>query len=334
MTACIQDTGQSTSQTSIQTIKGETMGTYYQVRYVGDKVEYLQDHIDSLLQVLDFELSTYNPESVITRFNQNDVFRDIASSQSIGHFTENFTLAREIYEKTSGFFDPSVMPLVNYWGFGYDPEKATKLVDSTTIDTLLHWVGFNKINVINTPDSWSIQKRFAPTKIDFSAIAKGYGVDQVADLLTSYQINNFLVDIGGEVVGKGYKSEDNSWQIGIAIPLEDASLSEYMEAVPVENIAIATSGNYRNFHTINGIKYSHTINPFTGFPERSQLLSASIMASNCATADAYATACMVAGLEKAFNMITNTPKLEGFFIYSDDDGQLKTKATSGFVKNE
>jgi len=332
ITACVQDTGQGVSN-NIHTIKGETMGTYYQVRYAGEEVEGLQSHVDSLLRVLDFELSTYNPKSVISRFNQNIDFNEIAKSQPTAHFIKNFTLAREIYEKTSGFFDPSVMPLVNYWGFGYDPEAAIQSVDSSAVDSLLQWVGFNKIIVGTMPDYWSIGKQFPSTQIDFSAIAKGYGVDEVAHLLEANQINNYLVDIGGEVVGKGYKSADNPWHIGIAVPLEEAAIADYMTAIPVENTAIATSGNYRNFHEIGGVKYSHTINPFTGFPERSRLLSASIKAADCATADAFATACMVAGLDKAFEMINNIPYLEGFFIYSDEKGVLQTKSTSGFPQS-
>ena len=331
--ACKPGEPSTESPASIQTFSGKTMGTYYQIRYIGDNIEGLQVQIDSLLELLDFELSTYNPASVISKINKGEAFPEIQTSQSTVHFLKNFQLAKEIYKTTNGYFDPSVMPLVNYWGFGYDPSAMAQKVDTTKVDSIRQFIGFDKVQLLQpTKDAEliSIVKDNPSVQIDLSAIAKGYGVDQLAHLLETNGVDKYLVDIGGEVVGKGHKAINTPWYIGIATPLEGAVPSDYMAASVIENCALATSGNYRNFHEIDGVKYSHTINPFTGFPERSPLLSASIMAKDCATADALATACMVAGLENGYDMIDAISGVEAFFVYSDDNGELQTKATAGF----
>ena len=299
------------------------MGTYYRVSYTGDQRPGLQATVDSLLVALNLEVSTYIDQSVISRFNQD------APIESGPHFYQNYLLAAEIYQKTNGLFDPTVMPLVNYWGFGYTPKKPVTAVDSIMVDSLRRLVGFELIT-FNDSESAPAWSKPPGVQLDLSALAKGYGVDLIGQFLEELGRANFFVDIGGEVLAKGDKGEKGPWRIGIAMPREDAAPTDIQVALPVRDAAIATSGNYRNFYEVNGTKYSHTINPRTGYPERSRLLSASVMAPDCATADGFATACMVAGLEEAYALIDSLPTLEAYFIYSREDGSLATRYTQGF----
>lgn len=306
------------------------MGTYYRVSYWGQPVARLKGQLDSLLVALNEEVSTYIPTSLISRFNSGSLPKIEAETlQGATHFLKNWQRSQHIAETTRGYFNPTVMPLVNYWGFGYTPKKPVTAVDSTVIDSLIQFVGMDKLSY--SAEDLQLAKQDPRTQLDFSAIAKGYGVDLLAQFLETQGINNYLVDIGGESTAKGDKGDvERPWTIGISVPLEDAALNEYLAAVPLRDQAIATSGNYRNFYESNGQKFSHTINPFTGYPERSRLLSASILAADCTTADAFATACMVAGLEAAYMMIDTLPDLEGYFIYSGDGGELLERRTSGF----
>ena len=166
-------------------------------------------------------------------------------------------------------------------------------------------------------------------QLDFSALAKGYGVDEVARLLAGQGIQHYMVEIGGEVTAQGQSPRGDDWKIGINLPREDASMQDIQTAVPLHDQALATSGNYRNFYEVDGAKYSHTISPFTGFPERSTLLSASVFAPDCMTADAYATAFMAMGLEKAFVLASRLPGIEGYFLFNQEDGTLGVRYTEG-----
>ena len=313
------------------------MGTYYRVTYIGAEGIVQQNQLDSLLVALNMEVSTYIPEALISRFNHGDLHAiDAETMQAAPHFLANLELSLDIAERTQSYFNPTIMPLVNYWGFGYTPKKPVTAVDSAKVDSLMAFVGIDKIDYdakIWSPSAIQLDKSFPGTQIDFSAVAKGYGVDLLCEFLIQNGIEHFLVDIGGEVRAQGVKDEAQTpWRIGIAVPKEDASPTEMQTAVPLNNAAIATSGNYRNYYEANGQKFSHTINPFTGYPERSNLLSASVMANDCATADGLATAAMVAGLDRAFTMIDTMPQVEGYFIYGDEQGQLQVKMTSGFPK--
>ncbi len=312
-----------TTETTIQVVSGETMGTYYRVSYTGAELTNLQAELDAVLVALNLEVSTYIDSSTISRFNQGE---NPANSK---HFDRNFEMAQAIYEQTQGLFDPTVMPLVNYWGFGYTPKRPVTAVDSFKVDSLVQLVGMDRVSR-NTASGAVIYDRPAGLQLDFSALAKGYGVDLLCSYLRSKGRSSYFVDIGGEVRASGDKGEKGPWRVGIAVPREDASPSDVQVAVPVIDKAIATSGNYRNFYEVNGTKYSHTINPQTGFPERSTLLSASVLANDCATADAYATACMVAGLDRAYDLIDSTDGLEAYFIYSLEDGTLASRHTAGF----
>ncbi len=298
---------------------GETMGTYYAITYADLEKRSFQQDIDSILQVLNAEVSTYIPTSVISLFNQSGKGMEIADSRT--HFLANLKAAKIIVEETDGYFDPTVMPLVNYWGFGYTPKKQVKAVDSLFIDSLMQYVGFDKLD-FDFSKSAFIGKTSAGVQLDFSAIAKGYGVDLIGEWLEKQGIRHYLVDIGGEMRAKGKNSSGIWWTIGVNRPVEGAELMDLKAKVPLKNRALATSGNYRNYYEVNGKKYSHTIHPKAGFPERNNLLSASIFAKKCISADAYATACMAMGFEKAKELIGSVPAIEGYLIFGKEDGSM------------
>lgn len=318
-------------------LDGKTMGTYYRVTYLSDKQFDLQGSIDSLLKVINLEVSTYIDHSTISRFNKsakavslsyNPITKGNGGYEN-KHFLANFVKAREIYNKSKQFFDPTVMPLVNYWGFGYTEKKPVTAVDSIKIDSLIQLVGLDKVSMIRSDAGGNVLKLKEGVQLDFSAIAKGYAVDEVGNLLVKNGISDFLVDIGGEVLAKGSSPRGDEWVVGINKPKEGAATNDVQTVVPIQNRAIATSGNYRNFYEVDGVKYSHTINPRTGFPERNTLLSASVFADDCTTADAFATAFMVMGKDRALQLATADPTIDAYLIYSDENGEMKFAYTEG-----
>lgn len=306
----------------VQIIRGETMGTYYQVSYVGAPQPELQAQIDSLLRAINQEVSTYEPNSLITQFNKSS--GGIALGEA-PHFRANFQVAEEVFRATQGAFDATVMPLVNFWGFGYTDERQGSTVDSVEVNRIRSFVGFDHIQLKGD----SLIKDQAEVQLDFSACAKGYAVDEVARLLESKTLNAHLVDIGGEARAKGAKPNGSIWRIGINVPDEEAAVYEIITAFPVENRSVATSGNYRNWYEVDGVKYSHTINPLTGYPERTELLSVTVFHQKCIMTDAYATSCMVLGVEKALSLAESNPELEIYLIFSRPDGSMETRYTSG-----
>lgn len=304
---------------------GKTMGPIkYNVTYFDEQKRDFSSQVDSLLKNFNKAMSTYIVDSEISEFN-----RDTAFKFDSPYFWPILVNSKKIYDLTGGAFDPTVMPLVNAWGFG--PDKQMKY-DSAYVDSLMQFVGFDKIEF----DREMVLKNDARVQLDFSASAKGYGVDIVAGYLESKGINNMLVEIGGEVVAKGKNLKTgNPWSIGILDPDSDQINQFYTAVVSVENRAMATSGNYFNYHIVDGVKYSHTISPFTGFPIIHPLLSASVFAEDCMTADALATAFMVLGHEKAIEILKANPDLDGYLIYSDAEGNRKTYASDGikpFIK--
>ena len=304
--------------------RGETMGTTYSVKYHDPAKRSHKNAIDSLLVTVNQDLSTYIDDSHISVFNKPET----KTQKGTPHFDKVFMKAKEIYQKTDGAFDPTVMPLVNYWGFGYTPKKPVTDVDEAKVKELMNSVGFDKIVA---PKFGVYAKLKEGTQLDFSAIAKGYGVDVIADFLDGKSIESYMVEIGGEVRAKGKNPRGEWWLMGINTPSEDASIKDLQAKVQLQNKALATSGNYRNFHEVNGKKYAHTINPKTGFPEANTLLSASIFANDCMTADAYATACMVMGVEAAYLLISKTDGVEGYFIFGKKDGTMGVKYTEGAI---
>lgn len=326
--SCNTDVGQS-SKTYLS-LQGKTMGTYYNITYSDAGEKNYQPQIDSLLEALNKQVSTYIPSSLISTFNQAEDSLVLSEIEQKDHFLENLSVASEIYTLSEGAFDPTVMPLVNYWGFGVEERRPVTSVDSALIDSLKMLVGFNKVILIGGENDRLVLKKTKPgVQLDFSALAKGYGVDAIGRLLESKGVKDYLVEIGGEVGARGVNKQGEKWTIGVNQPSETSQLTDFVAVLSLDNQGMATSGNYRNFYEVNGVKYSHTINPKTGFPERNTLLSATIIAQNCMYADALATACMVMGTDAAFNWIQELQDVEAYLIYGEEDGGMGEKYTEG-----
>ena len=287
---------------------GFIFGTSYNITY-----QCAEDHkadIEMALAEVDASLSPFNDSSVITHVNRNE---DVVLDRL---FLDVFRLAQKINEDTDGAFDITVAPLVNAWGFGF---KNGVNPDEKAIDSLRQVVGFRKVRL----EDGKIIKADPRVMLDCSAIAKGYGVDVVANFLRKIGIKNFMVEIGGEVVTSGVNPDRHPWRIGVTKPTDD-SLSVNNELQTVINVtdkAMATSGNYRNFYYKGGRKYAHTIDPKTGYPVQHSILSATVITDDCATADAYATSFMVLGMEKAKKILERHPEMMAYFIYNDERGQ-------------
>lgn len=301
-------------------ISGATMGTTYNIKYLHENNVNYKHGIDSLLSAVNQSMSTYIPDSEISRFNKGTILK-----YESGFFYPVLKKSREVYEKTSGAFNPTVGPLVNAWGFGPD---TTRVPAKATIDSLLAFVSFDSIYF----DTISVCKLKKGMQLDFSAIAKGYGVDVVAAFLKDKGINNMMVEIGGEVYCDGRNENGKMWKIGINNPQNEVTTGELQAIVQLDDRALATSGNYLNYYEKDGKKYSHTISPKTGYPVEHNLLSASIFAKDCMTADAFATACMVMGTDRAISLLSKSEYLEGYLIYSDEEGNIQTFTTEG-IKN-
>ena len=294
-------------------IQGQTMGTNYSIKYEDAQQRNFKSAIDSLLDVFNQSVNHYLPDSEITRFNRGD-----SLYFELPYFYPVLERSQEIAQITDGAFDPTVAPLVNAWGFG--PEGG-ELPDSVAVDSLLQLVGFDKVRF----NREYVVKQEPHVQLNFSAVAKGYGVDVVADYLSQQGVKNMMVEIGGEVVARGVNPQGETWRIGIDSPEQPGRMTA---AIALDNQALATSGNYLNYYERDGQKYAHTINPRTGYPVQHSVLSASVIAPTCMTADAYATAFMVMGLEKLKAVLANDTTLNAYIIY-DDQGTLKTFATPG-----
>ena len=294
-------------------------GTIYKITY--QSKENLKPEIEAALQQVDNSLTPFNKQSVITRVNNNE---DLEVDSLFAHV---FLLAKEISTETHGAFDITVAPLVNAWGFGF--KNAINVTD-TTIDSLRQFVGTDKIDLIDG----KIVKKDPRTILDCSAIAKGFGVDCVARLLDSKGVKNYMIDIGGELVMKGQNPKMETWRIGINKPIDDSlSVNQELQTVlEITDAGLATSGNYRNFYYKDGKKYAHTIDPRTGYPIQHNILSSTVVAKDCATADAYATSFMVLGLDSARIICNAHPELDAYFIYSKEDGTTGIYFTEGMKK--
>lgn len=301
-------------------ITGQTMGTIeYNVKYLGDGVENYKSEIDSILVAFNQSLSTYIPDSEISALNNGDTLSNPSKM-----FIDVLVSSREVFETTDGAFDPTVGPLVNAWGFG--PDKKINIPDSNEVSQLLRQTGFNRISfsedrVVMDPSMY----------LDFSAIAKGYAVDLVADFLEQKGFKHYLVEIGGEVSARGQNEHNETWTIGIEDPLVTQDERKLLAIVQLKNRSMATSGNYRNYYTIEDRTIAHTIDPRTGYNTTHNLLSASVFTDNCMVADAYATAFMVLGLEASKELLENSD-LEGFLIYQGESGELKSYVTGGLAE--
>jgi thiamine biosynthesis lipoprotein len=305
------------------------MGTTFEITFLDSTGIDLMLPIQQLLIDINNAVSTYVDTSEISIFNQ----KDSLIVDNGGHFHRNYTNAQKIYAQTEGWFNPTVMPLVNYWGFGYTEKKMITKVDSSKIDSLLSLVAFETISskTINTTTTYYKPTSNTGIQLDFSAIAKGDAVDEIGRLLEKNSISNYFVEIGGEIRTRGTTSSGFAWRTGIRQPQEKSSQTNLQMIVELKNKALATSGNYENYHEdpTTGQKYAHTINPQTGYPERNNLLSASVLTPECGTADAFATAFMAMGLETAWEIAIKNPDIEAYFIYVDEKGEIKEKMTEG-----
>lgn len=329
-------------------VEGKTMGTYYKVTYQDSLDRDFFQPIDSLLKQINHEISTYEPNSTISMFNKAETIfplqlryksftQCVADPRTCGqvknyHFFKNLLAARIAHERTNKAFDPTIMPLVNYWGFGYTPHKAVEKTDSLKVDSLLQFVGFEKVTQFDSAGFIWLRKSLPGVQLDFGGSGQGYGIDAVAVFLELHGIKNYLVDIGGESRARGKNATGDWWTIGINTPKSEAELTDFTRVITLENKSISTSGNYRNFHEVNGGKYSHFIDPRTGYPKQSNLLSASVFGNDCIEPDVLATGFMVLGLDEAYKLAEQMEGVEALFIYSDERGNLQVKYTPGVAK--
>ncbi|WP_412560053.1 FAD:protein FMN transferase [Winogradskyella sp. MIT101101] len=299
-------------------LSGPVFGTTFNIQYHDEAdINYMQN-IDSLFNAVNQSLSTYIPDSDISRLNRNEL---VEVDQ---HFIKVLKSSKTIYRETEGVFDPTIGNVVNAWNFGAETNKF--LTDSTTIDSLMQFVGFNKVSLtndaINKPNS---------TYLEFNAIAKGYGVDVIAEYLEEKQVANYLVEIGGEIRVKGRNIEKKSpWKVGLDEPRFDGEQSVY-KAITLKDEAMATSGTYRKFKIDeNGNRYAHIINTKTGYPTKTNVLSVSVIAQDCMTADAYATAFQAMGIDKVTEFLKTHPELKAYFIFEGDNKELQTLSLNNF----
>ncbi len=302
--------------------EGQAQGTYYAVTYYDQEHRNFQPSVDSLLKAFDQTASLWVDTSLINRVNNND---DVIVNDD---FLELFRMSQEVSALTDGDFDVTIGPLVRAWGFG--PENRP-VIGPGTVDSLLPLVNFRQIQIRNG----RVIKAFPGIKIDFNAVAQGYSVDLVAHFLESKGIEDYLVDIGGEVYAHGAKPGEKPWMVGIEKPSKDQSSTRELEAeLQVTNRAVATSGNYRKYYEKDGVRYSHTIDPHTGYPVKHSLLGVTVVADRCGYADAYATAFMVMGLDSTMKFLErDTTGLEAYFIYSDQDRPYRTLMTEGLKQS-
>jgi len=310
-------------------ISGKTMGTTYSIKCQSStKKKILKFKVDSLLFEINQSVSTYIPESTISKVNKAKAV-EVNEIELDEIFIDNFKLSKKLYEKSNGAYNPALAPLISYWGFGYQ-NLTKKNVDTSLVVQLKALCSFEDFEFQNN----RILKKQNEQLLDFNAIAKGYGVDKVSELLLSNNINTFMVEIGGEVRANGLNDKNQLWSIAIDKPEKNLNNRSFNAILRLDNQSVATSGNYRNYRRIGGIEYGHIINPFTGFPGQTDIISASIVAKTCAEADAYATACMVLGFDKAKVLLENNKELEGYFIYKNYSGTLATFKTPNLIIQE
>ena len=307
-------------------IEGEAQGSTYHIKYIAERDENLKPAIDSILEVIDLSMSTYRPDSAISKINQGDTTVVVDE-----HFRKVFEASQQIWQESEGLFDPTVGVLVNAWGFGKQKISEADLPTDKKIDSLRKYVGFDKVALT---EKNFIKKRYTEILFDFNAIAQGYTSDVVANYLSARGIKNYIVEIAGEMYLKGKNTvEDKSWTIGVENPLRPLDDRDLVATIQFTNQGLATSGNYRKVWTdSNGRKYVHSINPLTGRATQSDVLSATVVAPSTMLADGYATMFMVMGLAKSKAFFEKHPDLAVLLVYSDDKHQEATYKTKSFEK--
>ncbi len=303
----------SCNDLQFQRFEGGALGTYYAVTYKGAENPSLQKEVDSILNAINETFSIFNEASIISKINSN---QQVILNED---FVDVFSVAQKIGQETDGALEMTIGPLVNLWGFGKDERKLD--ISQTEIDSVLDIIGYWKVHLENN----TIVKDNPGIQLNFNALAKGFAVDKVAEYLVEKGYKDCVVDIGGEIVAKGKKYHDQEWNIGLQTPTRtrDGEMRAE-ETFHLHDRAVATSGNYRNYFEENGQRYAHIINPKTGRPEKSNLLSVTVIADRCVEADAYATAFMVMGMENTRLFMTAHPELTCIFIY-DENGTYQTE---------
>ena len=298
-----------------QQFMGTTQGSYYSITYFDEQNRDFSREFDSIFKEIESALSLWDENSIIRRVNRNDT--TVVLNQI---FIDNFNYAMRAAELSDGYFDPTVGPLVQAWGFHF---KEGMEMTPEIVDSLKQLVDYRKVKIENN----KVVKGNPNMTLDFNAVAQGYTTDMIGDYLLSKNVNNFLVDVGGEILARGCKPNGELWKVGIEKPAENKDSERIVqEIVELKDRSIVTSGNYRKYVERGGKRYSHSLNPKTGYPAENKLLSATIIAENTAWADCLASICMVVGLEKAIEIVSPIPSIgiEAYFIYLDEKGEVKT----------
>ncbi|MBR6177655.1 MAG: FAD:protein FMN transferase [Bacteroidales bacterium] len=306
-------------------VQGFAQGTTWHITYKSFNGEDLKPQIDSILAAFDLSMSAYNKESQLTKINNNDTSIIVDR-----FFKEIFDNSLHLYNISGKAFDPTVSPLVSLWGFG--KHKDMRRPSQNEIDSVLDFVGLDKVTIQNG----RVIKSDPRITLIFNANAQGYSVDEVARWFDSLGYTDYLVEIGGEVFAKGVNASVQPWRVGIDRPIDGSTEEDRViqAVVSLSGKSLCTSGNYRNFFVENGVKYTHELDPVTGYPKRDSLLSVAVIAPDAVNADGLATTVMVLGLDKGFRLLDSLPDTEGYFIYATQDGSFATTQTSGFVAEE
>ena len=306
-------------------IKGDAFGTTYSINFYSDNEFDIDKGIDSIFYVVNKSVSTYQENSDISRINRGDTMVVVDKI-----FIDNYNISWEVYNRSHGYFDPTIGVLRNAYGFG-DTEPILK-IDQHILDSLLNYVGFQKLKLTSKN---TILKEYSQIYIDFNAVAKGYGIDCIGEYLDAQGVSDYLIELGGEILAKGKNLENQkSWIVGIETVDSNLVDRNYSVKVSLMDIAMASSGNYRKFriNPVTGEKYVHTINPLNGKAEKSDVTSATVLATTCAYADAYATAFMALGVERSIELLKELENIEAYLTYTNTDNKQQVYITEGFKK--
>ena len=299
-------------------LQGLAQGSYYAVTYFDEQGRNFQHEIDSIFHAVDMSVNLWVDSSIISKVNRNEE----VTLDSI--FINNFNIAQEAAHLSDGYFDPTISPIVAAWGFSY---KTGDSITPQLIDSLKQLVDYRKIRIENE----KIVKENPSIQLDFNAIAQGYTSDLIAHFLESRGIENYLVDTGGEIMARGEKPDGKPWIVGIEKPAENWDSEQVVQTrIALRDKGLVTSGSTRKYVERNGKRYSHCIDPKTGYPVEHQLLSVTVLADNSVWADALASICMVMGKEKSLPLIENLDEVEAYYIYVNERNELETFATNGF----
>ena len=301
-------------------LEGFAQGSYYAITYFDDRGRNFQKGVDSIFHAIDMSVNLWVDSSIICKVNRNeDVILD-------NIFIDNFNIAQQAAELSSGYFDPTISPLVSAWGFSANTPHSS-LLTPHSIDSLRQLVDYRKVHI----EDGKLIKENPSMRLDFNAIAQGYTSDLIGAYLESKGIINYLVDVGGEIIARGNKPDSSLWVVGIEKPAANWDSDRVVQQrVEIRDQGIVTSGSYRKYVERDGKRYSHCIDPTTGYPVEHNLLSATVIAETSVWADALASLCMVMGMEKSLPIINSLDGVEAYYIFVNDQGELETFATEGF----